>query len=162
MLLSWSRNSPGSWNPKLHCQFNPITQYFGRDSCAPSEYKPLAPTDCLRAPYHALCLFGLSATFRIARKSYTPRNSCQQTQLGRWPIRSVRTEQLPFFARGVEICRSVLHTVPTSYPFPAIVRASEDRFAFFWLETGRKITQLPLTSPVAYTTSHRGTDVVFT
>jgi hypothetical protein len=68
MLLSWSRNSPGPWNPKLHCQFNPITQHFGRDSCAPSECNTLAPTDCLHAPYHAHCLFGLSATFRIARK----------------------------------------------------------------------------------------------
>jgi hypothetical protein len=54
--------------PEASLPINPTKQYFGWDSCAPSQYKFLAPTECLRAPYHALCLFGLSATFRIARK----------------------------------------------------------------------------------------------
>jgi len=40
-----------------------------------------------------------------------------------------------FFARGVELCWLVSHTVTDWYPFPETVRASEDRNAFFWLET---------------------------
>jgi len=43
-----------------------------------------------------------------------------------------------FFARAVGLCRSVLHTVPDRYPFPATVRASEDRIEFLWLETRGK------------------------
>jgi hypothetical protein len=132
MLLSWSRSSPDSWKAKVPSQFSPITQHFDQDSCAHCEYsyKPLAPTDCLCAPYHALCLFALSATFTTASKSvrkhtqmYVP---CKQEYL--------------FFVRGVAALpvSVTMQSAVANIRSQQLLHASDDRIAISQLDTGGK------------------------